>query len=143
MGEAPGFVELTTARSAALFRTALLLTGDWHLAEDLGQEMLRRLYLHWRRVVRADAGQGGLPSVARDRERGGVATAVARHALDQRAAALPHVVRLPDPPALLHVVRAFGAALAAALQRSVVPRPTPGLRSDAPPYRVGPLLHGL
>lgn len=27
-----------------LFRTAILLTGDWHLAEDLVQETLARLY---------------------------------------------------------------------------------------------------
>jgi RNA polymerase sigma-70 factor (sigma-E family) len=48
------FVELATARSAALFRTALLLTGDWHAAEDLVQETLGTLYVHWSRVARAD-----------------------------------------------------------------------------------------
>jgi RNA polymerase sigma-70 factor (sigma-E family) len=51
---APGFVELATARSAALFRTALLLTGDWQLAEDLVQETLGRLFVHWSKVARAD-----------------------------------------------------------------------------------------
>jgi RNA polymerase sigma-70 factor (sigma-E family) len=51
---APGFVELATARSPALFRTALLLTGDWHAAEDLVQETLGRLYARWSRVARAD-----------------------------------------------------------------------------------------
>ncbi|WP_228554873.1 hypothetical protein [Catenulispora pinisilvae] len=38
------FVELTTARGAHLLRTAYLLTGDWHLAEDLVQEALGRLF---------------------------------------------------------------------------------------------------
>jgi RNA polymerase sigma-70 factor (sigma-E family) len=50
----PGFVEFATARSAALFRTAWLLTGDWHLAEDLVQETLGRLYPRWSKVARAD-----------------------------------------------------------------------------------------
>ena len=47
------FVELATARSAALFRTALLLTGDWHAAEDLVQETLGKLYASWPRVARS------------------------------------------------------------------------------------------
>jgi RNA polymerase sigma-70 factor (sigma-E family) len=47
------FVELATARSAALFRTALLLTGDWHAAEDLVQDTLGKLYVHWARVAKA------------------------------------------------------------------------------------------
>lgn len=35
-------------RAAALFRSALLLTGgDWHLAEDLVQETLGRMYQVW------------------------------------------------------------------------------------------------
>jgi RNA polymerase sigma-70 factor (sigma-E family) len=50
----PGFVEFAAARSATLFRTAWLLTGDWHLAEDLVQETLGRLYLHWAKVTAAD-----------------------------------------------------------------------------------------
>ena len=54
MDAAPGFVELATARSPALFRTALLLTGDWQLAEDLVQETLGRLFVHWSKVTRAD-----------------------------------------------------------------------------------------
>jgi RNA polymerase sigma-70 factor (sigma-E family) len=50
----PGFVEFAAARSAALFRTAWLLTGDWHLAEDLVQETLGRLYSRWPKVSRAE-----------------------------------------------------------------------------------------
>jgi RNA polymerase sigma-70 factor (sigma-E family) len=40
------------ARGAALARSAYLLTGDAHLAEDLLQETLTRVAQKWRRVVR-------------------------------------------------------------------------------------------
>jgi RNA polymerase sigma-70 factor (sigma-E family) len=49
-----GFVDFAAARSGALFRTAFLLCGDWHLAEDLVQETLGRLYPRWSRVAKAD-----------------------------------------------------------------------------------------
>lgn len=49
-----GFEGFAAARSGALFRTAWLLTGDWQLSEDLVQESLARVYLHWRRVERMD-----------------------------------------------------------------------------------------
>jgi RNA polymerase sigma-70 factor (sigma-E family) len=50
-----GFQEFAAARSAALFRTACLLCDDWHLAEDLVQTTLGKLYASWRRVQRADS----------------------------------------------------------------------------------------
>ncbi|MFE5402226.1 SigE family RNA polymerase sigma factor [Streptomyces sp. NPDC056580] len=54
MREAPAdYLEFATARSGPLFRTACLLTGDWHLAEDLVQETLAKMYRSWRRVSRA------------------------------------------------------------------------------------------
>jgi RNA polymerase sigma-70 factor (sigma-E family) len=46
------FVEFAAARSDALFRTALLLCGDWHLAEDLVQIALGKVYRSWSRVDR-------------------------------------------------------------------------------------------
>lgn len=46
--------EYVTARRRALLRTAFLLTGDWHAAEDLVQETLAKLYVSWRRVRRRD-----------------------------------------------------------------------------------------
>ncbi|GAA0659276.1 SigE family RNA polymerase sigma factor [Kitasatospora atroaurantiaca] len=53
MGEAPAdYLEFATARSGHLFRTACLLTGDWHLAEDLVQETLAKMYRSWRRIDR-------------------------------------------------------------------------------------------
>ncbi|PZF85940.1 SigE family RNA polymerase sigma factor [Jiangella anatolica] len=46
--------EYVAARRRALLRTAYLLTGDWHAAEDLVQETLTKLYVSWRRVLRRD-----------------------------------------------------------------------------------------
>jgi RNA polymerase sigma-70 factor (sigma-E family) len=49
------YLDFATARAGALYRTACLLsTGDQHLAEDLVQETLGRMYVHWRRVATAD-----------------------------------------------------------------------------------------
>ena len=50
-----GFDEFATAAWPRLRRSAYLLTGDHHLAEDLAQTALVRTYAHWRRVRRADA----------------------------------------------------------------------------------------
>lgn len=50
-GEFTGFVHETAGR---LHRTAVLLTADHHLAEDLVQTTYTRLYANWRRVRRAD-----------------------------------------------------------------------------------------
>ncbi|MFI9342524.1 SigE family RNA polymerase sigma factor [Streptomyces sp. NPDC052773] len=46
--------EFAGARAGHLYRSACLLTaGDTHLAEDLVQETLGRLYVSWHRVSRA------------------------------------------------------------------------------------------
>nr|WP_174257561.1 SigE family RNA polymerase sigma factor [Phytoactinopolyspora alkaliphila] len=50
--------EFVVARRRALLRTAFLLCGDWHLAEDLVQETLAKLYVSWRRVQRRDEMDG-------------------------------------------------------------------------------------
>jgi RNA polymerase sigma-70 factor (sigma-E family) len=42
-------------RAASLHRTAYLLCGDWHLADDLVQETLAKAFRHWKRVRRADS----------------------------------------------------------------------------------------
>ena len=52
MAEFSAFVR---ARSGALFRTAVLLTGERGQAEDLVQSTLERLCRHWRTVSRAQA----------------------------------------------------------------------------------------
>ncbi|MER8233380.1 SigE family RNA polymerase sigma factor [Streptomyces sp. NPDC101490] len=47
------FLEFASARSGHLFRSACLLTsGDTHLAEDLTQETLGRMYVLWGRMAR-------------------------------------------------------------------------------------------
>jgi RNA polymerase sigma-70 factor (sigma-E family) len=49
------FTEYVTGRSVALGRTAHLLCGDWHKAEDLVQSVLVRLYAVWPRLRDRDA----------------------------------------------------------------------------------------
>jgi RNA polymerase sigma-70 factor (sigma-E family) len=49
------FREFVQARWPHLVRTAYLLTGDRHLAEDLTQTALAKAYRSWRRVLRADS----------------------------------------------------------------------------------------
>ncbi|MGA8114744.1 MAG: SigE family RNA polymerase sigma factor [Actinocatenispora sp.] len=44
------FDEFVRSRSAALLRSAYLLTTDRHAAEDLLQEVLERMYVRWRRI---------------------------------------------------------------------------------------------
>jgi RNA polymerase sigma-70 factor (sigma-E family) len=46
--------EFAGSRAASLHRTAYLLCGDWHLADDLVQETFVQSFRHWRRVQRAD-----------------------------------------------------------------------------------------
>ena len=48
------FEGYAAARAPALRRTAYLLCGDWHRAEDLTQSALVKLYVAWRRAARAD-----------------------------------------------------------------------------------------
>ncbi|GAA2828807.1 SigE family RNA polymerase sigma factor [Kitasatospora paracochleata] len=51
----PDFLEFAAARCGPLYRTAYLLTGgDRHLAEDLVQEALSRVFVRWRRVSRLE-----------------------------------------------------------------------------------------
>jgi RNA polymerase sigma-70 factor (sigma-E family) len=48
------FQEFVRARWSHLVRTAYLLTGDAHHAEDLTQTALAKAFRSWRRVARAD-----------------------------------------------------------------------------------------
>jgi RNA polymerase sigma-70 factor (sigma-E family) len=47
-----GFREFVAARERALLRTAFLLSGDAHLAEDLVQTALAKVAGRWRRLAR-------------------------------------------------------------------------------------------
>lgn len=58
MEREPAFSEYVAARRATLFRTACLLCGDPHRAEDIVQNTLARLYANWPRVSRADNVEG-------------------------------------------------------------------------------------
>lgn len=51
MDDFDAFVHATGNR---LFRTAVLLCGDWHLAEDLLQTTYAKVYASWRRVSSAE-----------------------------------------------------------------------------------------
>ncbi|MGW2253207.1 SigE family RNA polymerase sigma factor [Kitasatospora sp. NPDC001660] len=53
--EEADFQAFTRTRWAHLVRTAYLLTGDWHHAEDLAQTALAKAYRSWRRVSKADS----------------------------------------------------------------------------------------
>ncbi len=48
------YVQYVTTRGAALRRSAYLLCGDWHRADDLVQSAIAKLYVHWRKAQRAD-----------------------------------------------------------------------------------------
>lgn len=49
------FTAFAAASLPQLRRTAFLMSGDWHRAEDAAQEALIRLYRVWRRVERQEA----------------------------------------------------------------------------------------
>ena len=57
MTSADGFIEFATAASPRLRRTAYLLCGDWHTAEDLAQTTLAKMFVAWRRISQMDAVQ--------------------------------------------------------------------------------------
>ena len=50
-----GFTAYVAGRRAHLFRTAYLLCGDPHRAEDIVQNALAKLYVAWPRASRADS----------------------------------------------------------------------------------------
>jgi RNA polymerase sigma-70 factor (sigma-E family) len=54
------FVALFAGRAAALRRTAYLLCGDWHRAEDLTQTSFAKLYAAWPRLREAGAAEAYL-----------------------------------------------------------------------------------
>ncbi|MFJ6773466.1 SigE family RNA polymerase sigma factor [Kitasatospora sp. NPDC091257] len=87
------FVEFVEQRAGALFRTAYVLTGDAHTAEDLVQEALERACRHWRRVARAEVPEAYvrriLVNLANDRWR-------RLHRSGERPAPEP-VIEHPDP----------------------------------------------
>jgi RNA polymerase sigma-70 factor (sigma-E family) len=49
------FAEFASVMSPRLRRTAFLLCGDWHTAEDLAQTALTKVFVSWRKIRRQDA----------------------------------------------------------------------------------------
>jgi DNA-directed RNA polymerase specialized sigma24 family protein len=49
------FRDLYVARAPALRRTAFLLCGDWHQAEDLVQVAFEKVYASWSRLREPEA----------------------------------------------------------------------------------------
>jgi DNA-directed RNA polymerase specialized sigma24 family protein len=49
------FTEFATGAAPRLRRTAFLLCGNWHTAEDLTQTTLVKMFVSWRRISRQDA----------------------------------------------------------------------------------------
>jgi RNA polymerase sigma-70 factor (sigma-E family) len=46
------FVAFATAEAPGLRQTAYLLCHDWHLAQDLSQTTLAKMFVHWKRILR-------------------------------------------------------------------------------------------
>ena len=57
------FTAYVAARARVLRRSAYLLCGDWHRAEDLTRSALTKVYLSWSRVRRADSVDGYVRTV--------------------------------------------------------------------------------
>jgi RNA polymerase sigma-70 factor (sigma-E family) len=55
VGATEEFTEFAVGAAPRLRRTAFLLCGDWHMAEDLVQTTLARMFVSWRRIRRQDA----------------------------------------------------------------------------------------
>jgi DNA-directed RNA polymerase specialized sigma24 family protein len=49
------FAEFAETASPQLRRTAFLLCGNWHTAEDLVQTTLTKVFVSWRKIRRRDA----------------------------------------------------------------------------------------
>ncbi|WP_331769279.1 SigE family RNA polymerase sigma factor (plasmid) [Embleya sp. NBC_00888] len=49
-----GFAEFAEANQTVLRRTAFLLCGDWHSAEDLAQTALEKVYVAWPKLERME-----------------------------------------------------------------------------------------
>ncbi|MQS11961.1 SigE family RNA polymerase sigma factor [Streptomyces kaniharaensis] len=80
------FDEFVAGRYTALRRTGYLLSGDWHLAEDLVQITLVKLYARWPRLRDPESAAG----YAR--------TTLVRSYIDTRRRRRSHEVTAPDVP---------------------------------------------
>ena len=110
------------ARSPALLRSAYLLTGDRHDAEDLVQTALVKLYVAWHRASAADSVEAYTRRIMLNtmlserrtkrwlKERAFhelPEVAVADHSSDDRLSLWPHVLRLPPRQRAVVVLRYY------------------------------------
>ena len=125
MADRSGFTEYVAARRPLMHRTAWVLTGDHHHAEDLVQQVLAKLYVGWPRVQRMDSVDAyvrrmlvnaNLDRVRRRRE----------HTTLDGVGDVDPVVADPDSDALLDLRDAL-ATLAPGQRRAVVLRHLWGL----------------
>jgi RNA polymerase sigma-70 factor (sigma-E family) len=94
--EEASYSEYSASRFRALRRTAFVLTGDWHDAENLVQDTLIKVYVRWRRIrskddIDAYVKRMLVNTILDDRRR-------ARHAREVIADVLPEApVEVPYP----------------------------------------------
>jgi hypothetical protein len=121
------FIEFATAASSQLQRTAFLLCGDWHTAEDLVQATLAKVFVSWRRIRRRDAAHAYATRTL-------VNTYLA--VATELGLAATRCAGSPAPPALRG---SYTASCAPAATRADTPSSaTTWLRSAAPPGRPRP-----
>jgi RNA polymerase sigma-70 factor (sigma-E family) len=127
-----GFGEYVAARRPLMFRTAFVLCGDAHQAEDLVQHVLTRVYVAWPRIQRMESVDGyvrtmlvnaNLDRVRRRRDRVGL------EGFDQPA-------RQVDQDAVLDLREAL-AGLAPGQRRVVVLRHLWGLSVEETAVELG------
>lgn len=118
MREAPAdYLEFAAARSGPLFRTACLLTGDWHLAEDLVQETLAKMYRSWRRINRAQSPVAYADTVL---VRTYISQRRRRSSTERPSDRMPDTAAGPAPDAELRLALLDGLARLAARDRAVL-----------------------
>ena len=60
------FIEFAAAVGPRLRRTAYLLCGDWHAAQDLTQTALAKVFVAWHRINSGDGARAGHAAAAHD-----------------------------------------------------------------------------
>jgi RNA polymerase sigma-70 factor (sigma-E family) len=113
------FVEFATAAVPRLRRTAFLLCGDWHTAEDLAQTTLTKMFVSWRRIRRQDA---AFSYASRTLVNTYIASRRGRRASEIVTDVLPERLVMPDSPETRMVVMAALATLAPRARAVVVLR---------------------
>jgi RNA polymerase sigma-70 factor (sigma-E family) len=105
-----GFDEFVVVRRRSLLRTARMLTGDQHLAEDLVQAALERVWPRWERVVQRGDPYSYVRTVMLN-----LYTAWWRRAwrAEQPTGNLPDVLEAEDDYATTDLQDAFGRLLSA------------------------------